>query len=101
MDVFPLPVEGAETRVLADDHVVNHENHVHLTLSEHTHGMQFGIDLPKFKFSIVKFRYPKWMGLYKENNKYLYVNRGFGHLGFPGRVGIMPEVTVINLKKTI
>jgi predicted MPP superfamily phosphohydrolase len=101
-------VAGNEFKVLMshdphhwDDHVVNHENHVHLTLSGHTHGMQFGIDLPKFKFSIVKFRYPKWMGLYKENNKYLYVNRGFGHLGFPGRVGIMPEVTVINLKKTI
>ena len=83
-----------------DLQVKQHPNFVHLTLSGHTHGMQFGIEVPGFiKWSPVKYRYPKWAGLYKEMNKYLYVNRGFGFLGFPGRVGIWPEITVLELKK--
>ncbi|MBC7412625.1 MAG: metallophosphoesterase [Bacteroidia bacterium] len=75
--------------------------HIHLTLAGHTHGMQFGIEIPGFKWSPVKFKYPKWAGLYQHENreKYLYVNRGFGFLGFPGRVGIWPEITVITLNK--
>ncbi|HEU4437107.1 MAG TPA: metallophosphoesterase, partial [candidate division Zixibacteria bacterium] len=52
-----------------------------------------------WKWSPVKYRYPRWAGLYQEGNQYLYVNRGFGFLGFPGRVGIWPEVTVITLRK--
>lgn len=73
---------------------------IHLTLSGHTHGMQFGIEIPGFlKWSPVKYRYPKWAGLYKDLGRMLYVNRGFGFLAFPGRVGIWPEVTVITLKK--
>jgi len=83
-----------------DLQVKGHPNFVHLTLSGHTHGMQFGIEVPGFiKWSPVKYRYPKWAGLYEENDKYLYVNRGFGYLGFPGRVGIWPEITVLELKK--
>ncbi len=73
---------------------------MHLTLSGHTHGMQFGIEIPGFiKWSPVKYRYPKWAGLYEEMGHYLYVNRGFGFLAFPGRVGIWPEITVLTLKR--
>jgi uncharacterized protein len=81
-----------------DHHVLPHTKNVHLTLSGHTHGMQFGIDIPGFKWSPVKYRYPRWMGLYEEQGQYLYVNKGFGFLGFPGRVGMWPEITVIELK---
>jgi len=73
--------------------------HIHLTLAGHTHGMQFGIELFGFQWSPVKYVYPQWAGLYKKNGKYLYVNRGFGFLGFKGRIGIWPEITVITLKK--
>lgn len=73
---------------------------IHLTLSGHTHGMQFGIEIPGWiRWSPVKYRYPKWAGLYKENDRYLYVNRGLGFIGFPGRVGIWPEITVIDLSR--
>jgi len=70
-----------------------------ITFSGHTHGMQFGINLPYFKWSPVKYRYPRWAGLYHENHQYLYVNRGFGYIGYPGRVGMTPEITVMELKK--
>lgn len=73
------------------------EKPIHLTLSGHTHGMQFGIDLPFFKWSPVSWKYPKWAGLYQEAGKYLYVNRGFGFIGFPGRAGVWPEITVLEL----
>jgi uncharacterized protein len=80
--------------------VKNFTKKMHLTLSGHTHGMQFGIEIPGvIKWSPIKYRYPKWADLYQENGKYLYVNRGFGFIGFPGRVGIWPEITVIELKK--
>jgi predicted MPP superfamily phosphohydrolase len=82
-----------------DLQVKNHPNNIELTLSGHTHGMQFGIDLPFFKWSPVKWKYPKWAGLYEETGKYLYVNRGFGFIGFPGRAGIWPEITLIELSK--
>lgn len=72
---------------------------VNLTLSGHTHGMQFGIEIGKLKWSPVKYRYPEWAGLYEEQNKYLYVNRGFGNIGYPGRFGIWPELTLIELRK--
>ena len=80
-----------------DEVVKKHKTHVHLTLSGHTHGMQFGIDLKNFKWSPVKFKYPKWADLYESAGKYLYVNRGFGVIAYPGRVGINPEITVIEL----
>jgi predicted MPP superfamily phosphohydrolase len=82
--------------------VLDYAQKIHLTLSGHTHGMQFGIEIPGwFKFSPVKWKYPEWADLYTEKGRNLYVNRGFGFLGFPGRVGIMPEITVITLKKTV
>jgi len=71
-----------------------------LTLSGHTHGMQYGIEIPGWiKWSPAKFRYENWAGIYEEFGRYLNVNRGFGFIGYPGRVGIWPEVTVIELKK--
>lgn len=80
--------------------VKNFTKKMHLTLSGHTHGMQFGIEIPGvIKWSPIKYRYPKWADLYQEKDKYLYVNRGFGFIGFPGRVGIWPEITIIELKK--
>jgi predicted MPP superfamily phosphohydrolase len=75
------------------------DTNIDLTLSGHTHGMQFGIERFGLKWSPVSLRYKKWAGLYKEGNQFLYVNRGFGYLGFPGRVGIYPEITEIVLKK--
>ncbi|MGY6562431.1 MAG: metallophosphoesterase [Luteibaculaceae bacterium] len=72
---------------------------VNLTLSGHTHGMQFGVEIPGFiKWSPVQYRYPRWGGLYTENNQHLYVNRGFGFIGFPGRVGMPPEITELVLE---
>ncbi len=83
-----------------DQEVKTHPKDIDLTLSGHTHGMQFGIEIPGFiKWSPVKYRYPKWAGLYESVGKYLYVNRGFGFLAFPGRVGIWPEITVLELRK--
>lgn len=82
------------------EQVKNDERHFHLTLSGHTHGMQFGIEIPGwFKWSPVKYRYENWAGIYEELGRYINVNRGFGFLAYPGRVGIWPEVTVIQLKK--
>jgi len=72
----------------------------HLTLSGHTHGMQFGIEIPGWiKWSPVKYQYENWAGIYEEFGRYINVNRGLGYLGYPGRVGIWPEITVIQLKK--
>jgi hypothetical protein len=79
--------------------VKNHPNNYQLTLSGHTHGMQFGIEIPGFKWSPIQYVYKYWAGIYKEFNRYINVNRGFGFLAFPGRVGIWPEITVITLKK--
>ena len=80
--------------------VKKHAKNFHLTLSGHTHGMQFGIEIPGvFKWSPVQFVYKQWAGLYEEFGRYIYVNRGFGFHAYPGRVGIMPEITVIQLKK--
>ena len=70
---------------------------VDLTLSGHTHGMQFGIDIPGFKWSPVQYVYKQWGGLYEHDKQKLYVNRGFGCIGYPGRVGILPEITMITL----
>jgi len=80
--------------------VIDDDYHYHLTLSGHTHGMQFGIEIPGWiKWSPVKWRYKYWAGIYEEKNQLINVNRGFGVLAFPGRVGIWPEITVIELKK--
>ena len=83
------------------EHVVKSDpNHYHLTLSGHTHGMQFGIEIRGyFKWSLAQYVYKQWAGLYENLGRYVYVNRGFGFHAYPGRVGIMPEITVIQLKK--
>jgi predicted MPP superfamily phosphohydrolase len=70
---------------------------IDLMLAGHTHGMQFGIDVPGFKWSPVQFMYKQWAGLYQDGKQKLYVNRGYGFIGYPGRVGILPEITVIEL----
>jgi predicted MPP superfamily phosphohydrolase len=72
---------------------------VDLTLSGHTHGMQLGIEVPGIKWSPVQYIYKQWAGLYKSGKQFLYVNRGLGFLGYPGRLGIWPEITVIELQK--
>jgi len=82
-----------------DKEVTTDYKDIDLTLSGHTHGMQFGIEIPGIiKLSPIQFVYKKWAGLYKEGNQYLYVNRGLGFLGYPGRVGILPEITLLELK---
>lgn len=65
----------------------------------HTHGFQFGVEIGDFKWSPSQYAYKQWAGLYKEDDQYLYVNRGFGYIGYPGRIGIPPELTVIELKR--
>jgi len=80
--------------------VIHDEYHYHLTLSGHTHGMQFGLEIPGwFKISPVQLRYKYWAGIYEELGQFINVNRGFGFIGYPGRFGIWPEITVITLKK--
>lgn len=81
-----------------DEKVKQHPADIALTLSGHTHGMQFGLDLKNHRWSPVQYRYPKWADLYESNGKYLYVNRGFGVIGFSGRVGMLPEITLIELQ---
>ncbi len=79
--------------------ILPHHSDIDLTLSGHTHGMQFGIEIPGFKWSPSKYFYKQWGGTYHIKNQILYVNRGLGFLGYPGRVGIRPELTEITLKK--
>lgn len=102
-------VEHADFKVLLS-HDPSHWNgqvttkykDIALTLSGHTHGFQFGIEIPGWiKWSPSQFVYKQWAGLYQEKNQYLYVNRGLGFLGYPGRVGILPEITEIVLKKQV
>ena len=97
-----IPADAAKILMSHDpthfDAVVkNHPSNVQLTLSGHTHGMQFGLDLKNVRWSPVQYRYKKWADLYESAGKYLYVNRGFGVIAFPGRVGIEPEITLIEL----
>ncbi|MEZ5015415.1 MAG: metallophosphoesterase [Flavipsychrobacter sp.] len=80
-----------------DAEVIKDYQDIDLTLSGHTHGMQFGIEIPGLKWSPVKYIYKNWAGLYQKGAQHLYVNRGFGFLGYPGRLGILPEITVIEL----
>jgi hypothetical protein len=70
---------------------------IDLTLSGHTHGFQFGVEIPGFHWSPVQYVYKQWAGLYSQGLQHLYVNRGFGFIGFPGRVGILPEISVLEL----
>lgn len=84
-----------------EEKIRHHPTTVHLTLSGHTHGAQFGVETDKLRWSPVQYRYLDWAGLTNERDRYLYVNRGFGFLAFSGRLGIWPEVTVITLKKKV
>ncbi len=79
------------------DQKVKGMEEIELTLSGHTHGMQMGIEWGRFRWSPSRWTYRQWAGLYKENEQYLYVNRGIGFTGFPGRVGIRPEITLLTL----
>ena len=106
LDRAALGTEQAPFRLLMshdpthwDHKVLPHQLPIHLTLSGHTHGMQFGVETKGFKWSPVKYRYPRWAGRYDQDGQTLYVNRGFGFIGFSGRVGIWPEVTLITLRK--
>lgn len=72
---------------------------IDLTLAGHTHGFQFGIENRYLKWSPSQWIYKQWAGLYQQGKQYIYVNRGFGFLGYPGRVGILPEITEITLRK--
>ena len=73
---------------------------IDLTLSGHTHGLQYGIDIGKFRLSPVRLAYKQWADLYSLDEQHIYVNRGFGFMGYPGRVGILPEITILKLKKS-
>ncbi len=81
-----------------DAEVLNKKD-IPLTLSGHTHGMQFGVNIGKIKWSPVQLKYPRWIGLYTEGEQLLYVNPGLGYIGYPGRVGISPEITFLKLKR--
>ena len=84
-----------------EDQVAPDRPDIAITFSGHTHGAQFGIEIEGwFKRSPVKYFYKQWAGLYQKGQQFLYVNRGFGYLGYPGRVGILPEITVMNLRGT-
>jgi uncharacterized protein len=72
---------------------------IDVAFAGHTHGFQFGVEIGDFKWSPSQYVYKQWAGLYQEGDQYLYVNRGFGYLGYPGRVGIPPEITIIELKR--
>ena len=82
-----------------DAYVTPYHTDIAATFSGHTHGMQFGIEIPGFKWSPSQYIYKNWAGLYAEKNQQLYVNRGLGFLGYPGRVGILPEITVFTLSE--
>jgi predicted MPP superfamily phosphohydrolase len=84
------------------DRIVSQKHHdINITLSGHTHGFQFGVELKSFKWSPAQYMYKRWAGLYENelsrNPQYLYVNRGLGMIGYPGRIGILPEITVLEL----
>lgn len=84
-----------------DAEIVNHQQKYQLTLSGHTHGMQFGFDIPSvLEWSPAEYIYPEWGGIYNKKQQYIYVNRGFGFHAYSGRVGIWPEITVLELKKS-
>ena len=99
-----LPTEELFTILLShdpthwEDKVLTHPRHIPLTLSGHTHGFQFGVNFKNLKWSPAQYRYKRWMGLYEEKDQYLYINRGFGFLAMPGRVGMMPEITLFTLE---
>ncbi|MBK9290515.1 MAG: metallophosphoesterase [Bacteroidetes bacterium] len=105
LDAALRETETIETKILLSHdpshwsaQVTNHPSKIGLTLSGHTHGFQFGIELPGFKWSPAQYVYKHWAGLYEsEQGHFLYINRGLGSIGYPGRIGILPEITLIEL----
>jgi predicted MPP superfamily phosphohydrolase len=105
---LPVAVKGTENtpfRILLShdpshwDVEVAKKTDIQLTLAGHTHGMQFGIRIGDWQWSPVQWRYERWHGLYTHLKQHLYVNRGLGHIGFPGRVGMLPEITLLEFRK--
>lgn len=84
-----------------DAQVIPTYKDIDLMLAGHTHGFQFGVEIGDFKWSPAQYAYKQWAGLYENEGQYLYVNRGFGYIGYPGRVGIPPEITILTLKKGV
>ncbi|NIJ55617.1 metallophosphoesterase [Dyadobacter arcticus] len=99
MDEYPVKILLSHDPSHWEAQVLPKYKDIDLALAGHTHGMQFGVEIGKLKWSPVQYRYKQWAGLYKENEQFLYVNRGFGYLGYPGRVGILPEITILELVK--
>jgi predicted MPP superfamily phosphohydrolase len=102
MDLAHVGTEDIKFKILLshdpshwDAQILPEYNSIDLMLSGHTHGMQFGLENPYFKWSPVQWMYKQWAGLYEQGSQKLYVNRGYGFIGYPGRVGILPEITVI------
>ena len=96
---FPVKILLSHDPSHWDLQVIPERPEIDLMLAGHTHGMQFGVEIPGFRWSPAQYNYKHWAGLYEDKNQYLYVNRGFGYIGYPGRVGILPEITVIELVK--
>jgi len=96
-DVHPFKILMSHDPSHWDAEVRTKYPSVDLMLSGHTHGMQFGVELPGFKWSPVQYVYEQWAGLYEKDAQKLYVNRGYGFIGYPGRVGILPEITLLEL----
>ena len=96
-DTYPFKILMSHDPSHWDAQVSTEYPAIDLTLSGHTHGMQFGVEIPGFKWSPVQYIYKQWAGLYEEGRQKLYVNRGYGFIGYPGRVGILPEITVLEL----
>ncbi len=103
LDQTALNAEGDVKLLLSHDpshwdaQVRRQQPDIDITFSGHTHGMQLGVEIGDFRWSPSKYIYKQWADLYQEQNQYLYVNRGFGFLGFPGRIGILPEITIMEL----
>ena len=96
-DAYPFKILLSHDPSHWKGQVLDEYKDIDLMLSGHTHGMQFGVEIPGFKWSPVQYVYKEWAGLYERENQKLYINRGFGFLGYPGRVGILPEITVLEL----
>lgn len=96
-DAYPFKILMSHDPSHWDAEIRTKYSGIDLMLSGHTHGMQFGVELPGFKWSPVQYVYEQWAGLYEKDAQKLYVNRGYGFIGYPGRVGILPEITVLEL----
>jgi len=96
-DNYPFKILMSHDPSHWDGEVKPHYPDISLMLAGHTHGMQFGVEVPGFKWSPVQYIYKEWAGLYLDGKQKLYVNRGYGFIGYPGRVGVLPEITVIEL----